>query len=211
LAVTCPLCGFQAGLFSSSGNRFFYRCASCDLIHLSPEQRLQPDAEKKRYCLHQNDSGDVDYRTFLDQLLAPLAQKLSPGTHGLDYGCGPGPTVSVMMRERGFQMSDYDPFFFPDRTVLAESYDFIVCTEVAEHFYYPLKEFDQLNQMLKPGGWLGVMTRLYTQSTPFDSWHYVKDPTHVSIYTARTMSWIAEHCGWKPFFSSETVVLFQKG
>jgi hypothetical protein len=33
--------------------------------------------------------------------------------HGLDYGCGPGPTLSSMFREKGFKMADYDLFFKP--------------------------------------------------------------------------------------------------
>jgi len=210
LSLVCPLCGSQVSPFSSSGSRVFYRCGTCDLIHLSPAQRLSPEAEAERYRLHQNHADDLNYRAFLDRLLQPLTEKLQKRDRGLDYGCGPGPAVEQMMRERGFEMNNYDPFFKPDRAVLDLNYDFITCTETAEHFYYPLKEFDLLNQMLKSGGWLGVMTGLYTQSTPFSSWYYAKDPTHVSIYTSQTMSWIAERYGWKPFFPSENVVLFQK-
>lgn len=210
MSSVCPLCGSQVSLFSSSGKRVFYRCGSCDLIHLSPDQRLQPEAEAQRYRLHQNHADDLNYRAFLDKLLQPLIQKLQPGFHGLDYGCGPGPTVEKMMRERGFEINNYDPFFEPDRSVLDLAYDFIACTEAAEHFYHPLKEFDLLNRMLKPGGWLGVMTGLYTPSVSFSEWYYAKDPTHVSIYTSRTMSWIAARYGWKVFFPSENVILFQK-
>ena len=49
-------------------------------------------------------------------------------------------------------MKLYDPFFYPDKSVLKAHYDFIACTERAEHFHDPFAEFDRLDSLLKPKG-----------------------------------------------------------
>lgn len=206
----CPLCGAASHFYSHSNQRAFCACSVCGLIHLIPEQRLSSAEERARYLLHQNSPNDSEYRAFLDRLLVPLAALLSPGVQGLDYGCGPGPTVSVMMRERGFAMNEYDPFFTADESVLKQQYDFITCTETAEHFFSPKEEFERLDSLLKPGGHLGVMTAVYEQKPAFREWYYAKDPTHVSIYTPQTIRWIADRYGWSFSMAADNAVIFCK-
>ncbi len=36
---------------------------------------------------------------------------------GLDFGCGPGPAISVLMARAGYDMVNFDPNFFPDPVV----------------------------------------------------------------------------------------------
>ncbi|MEI4850515.1 class I SAM-dependent methyltransferase, partial [Klebsiella pneumoniae] len=83
---------------------------------------------------------------------------LGPGARGLDFGCGPGPALATMLREAGMDMALFDPFFYPQASVLERQYDFITCTEVVEHLHRPAEVFRQLDRLLAPGGWLGVMT-----------------------------------------------------
>jgi hypothetical protein len=42
-----------------------------------------------------------------------------------------------MLAEAGHAMALYDPFFRPDPAALERDYDFITCTETAEHFHHP--------------------------------------------------------------------------
>jgi 2-polyprenyl-3-methyl-5-hydroxy-6-metoxy-1,4-benzoquinol methylase len=107
-------------------------------------------------------------------------------------------------------MAVYDPFFAPDRAVLDRSYDFISCTETAEHFHNPADEFDRLEGLLRPGGWLALMTCLHTEETNFGKWYYRKDPTHVVFYAAQTMRQIATIRGWSYEFPANNVVLMRK-
>ena len=186
-------------------------CAACGLAHLDPAQRLARDAELAHYRTHENDPADARYRAFLDRLAAPLTQRVAPPACGLDYGSGPGPTLSVMLAERGYDMAIYDPFFAPDPAPLRQRYDFITCTETAEHFHDPAAEFARLGAMLRPGGWLGVMTQLVQPATvDFANWWYARDPTHVVFYQRRTMRWIADRFGWAVEFEGETVTLFHR-
>ena len=192
-------------------SRQFFNCSVCALIFLAPEYRLSPEEEFRRYQNHQNSPDDQNYRAFLERLTNPLIKNLKPRANGLDYGCGPGPTLSVIMEERGFPTAVYDPCFFKDEKVLTQTYDFITCSEVAEHFWDPRKEFVLFSKLLKPGAWLAVMTEWVKPEQSFESWHYPKDPTHVSFYSPQTMEWIARQYGWKIQMPRENVALFQKG
>jgi len=51
-------------------------------------------------------SADPRYRRFLARLAEPLIAHLPKGARGLDFGCGPGPTLSLMLREAGFACAD---------------------------------------------------------------------------------------------------------
>ncbi len=156
---------------------------------------LTADAELAHYCTHENDVNDPGYRGFLSRLAGPLLQKLPQHASGLDYGCGPGPALAAMLREAGHEVALYDPFFADDKTLLAGTYDFITCTETAEHFHDPASEFAGLAAMLKPGGILAIMTMFQTNDAQFEDWHYRLDPTHVAFYRARTFAVIASQHG----------------
>lgn len=193
----CPLCeSSRIRPYVELQRRRYYICEVCHLVWLCPEQRPDAATERAYYDTHENDPADAGYRAFLDQLVNPLLQRLTAGARGLDYGCGPGPALSVMLREQGFPMTEFDPYFAPVRSVLEQSYDFITCTEAAEHFFTPCEEFARFNRLLCPGGWLGVMTGFRPEDTQFAAWHYRRDPTHVCFYTPQTMRWIACQHGW---------------
>lgn len=107
-------------------------------------------------------------------------------------------------------MKVYDPYFAPDTRVLARPYDFITCSETAEHFFHPGKEFARLDSLLRPGGWLGVMTEILYDDRHFTDWWYVRDPTHVSFYRPETLEWAGGHFGWTIEKPVRNVVLFYK-
>ncbi len=211
----CPLCGSEAEPFHRVSNRAmrrdFVHCGVCDLVSAPRRFHVGPDAERHRYLEHDNDPDDADYRAFLGRLWEHLRPRLEPGSHGMDYGAGPGPALAAMMREDGFEVSLYDKLFHLDRAALARTYDFIVCTETVEHFDDPAREFDTLDRLLKPSGWLGIMTAMLDDWAGFPEWHYHRDPTHVGFYTERVMRWIADRHGWEAEFPRENVTLFRKG
>ena len=207
----CPLClSEQVRDFATTDDKPYRRCEVCQLTFLSWEHHLGKDAELARYQLHENSPDDPRYREFLSHLSTHLIPKLPAGAEGLDFGSGPGPTLSVMLEEQGFRMSLYDPFFAPRPNVLERTYDFITCTETVEHFYQPGKEFWRLDGLLRSGGWLGIMTEMLEPWVDFARWRYHREPTHVCFYKRETMNWIAERHTWKVEFPQKNVTLFQK-
>ena len=208
---TCPLCGAKpVRQFAVVSSKTYWRCDVCHLTFLSPESYLSSEAELARYLLHENSPEDWGYRQFLSRLTDHLTPKLQPGAKGLDFGAGPGPTLSVMLEEAGFPMEIYDPYFAADTAPLERTYDFITCTETIEHFYRPAKEFHQFDQSLRRGGWLGVMTEMLESDDDFVDWWYHSEPTHVCFYKRETMAWIADRYGWRVEYPRKNVTLFYK-
>lgn len=207
----CTLCkSINTSHLYSSEIFDYYICKNCELVFVTPDQRLSPVEEKKRYDQHENDPNDEDYRNFLDQLFTPLHKIVAPKSFGLDYGAGPGPTLSIMFEEAGHSMEIYDPFYAKDPSVLKNKYDFITSTETAEHFYQPSEEFEKLWSLLKPGGYLGIMTLLRPTNIPLSEWHYIKDDTHVSLYTGNTFRWIAQKFRAELSFYGDRVIILKK-
>ena len=210
-ACACPVCRAPAPVpFMSVGAQDYWRCETCEARFLDPRHHLAPTDERAHYAHHENVVDDPGYRGFLGKLATPLLERLAPASRGLDYGCGPGPALAAMLREAGHEVALYDPFFHPDPAALSQSYDFITCTETAEHFHHPADEFDRLERMLAPGGWLAVMTSFQTDDARFATWHYRRDPTHVVFYREATFRVIAAQRGWSCDIPVKDVALMRK-
>ena len=205
----CPLCNATTVVpYHQDRRRDYYQCATCLLVFVPPEQHLNASDEKAEYDRHQNSPHDTGYRHFLGRLFTPLLTKLPAGANGLDFGAGPGPTLSLMFEEAGHPMAIYDVFYAPDTQVLTQSYAFITATEVLEHLAQPGKVLAQLIGQLKPGGYLGLMTKRVTTPAAFTRWHYINDPTHVCFFSEATFKWWAEkHQLTVEFPGNDTVIL----
>ena len=116
-----------------------------------------------------------------------------------------------MMAEMGYSVRNYDPYFSPDEDALMGRYDFITCTETAEHFRNPHKEFSRMVGMLLPGGLLGVLTKMPGEGMPLSGWSYLRDETHIAVYSTQSMHYIARKFGLKADLPAKNVVVFKKG
>lgn len=207
----CTVCeqGTLVGFRAVSGKRYL-RCPLCEATLMAQESWLSAEEERAVYDLHNNDPGDSGYRAFLEKLAVPMIERISSGAVGLDFGCGPGPALAEILRESAMDVALYDPFFYPEPSVLDQQYDFITCTEVVEHLHHPAKVFAQLDGLLKPGGWLGIMTCFQTCDERFDNWHYRRDPTHVVFYREATLRLIAKRMAWIMSVPCKDVAVFHK-
>lgn len=203
----CRLCDATARHFGAAHGRKYYRCPQCDAVFADHASLLAPAQERERYLEHRNDPTP-EYEAFLARLAHPLSQKLRAGDEGLDFGCGPVPVMALVFKRMGFSQTSYDPFFFPDGEPLNRTYDFITCSETAEHFVQPSREFALLQSLLKPGGKLGVMTQWQPGWETFWQWHYPRDPTHVFFYNEKTFRFVARRFGWQAEFFPRGVVIF---
>lgn len=209
--MNCIVCNNESTKsFQTKDSKTYWKCRFCLAKFLDPSMYIELDIEKERYLEHDNRVDDESYRSFLSRLACPLQEKLSSGAKGLDFGCGHGPVLAAMLQSEGFEVDLYDPFFFPDKKVLSKKYHFISCTETVEHFHNPFQEFNTLDSLLEPGGWLGIMTSFLTTDDAFESWYYRRDPTHVTFYSEKTFEVIAEQRNWGYEIKSKDIVLLYK-
>ena len=209
--MDCPLCDSGENFpFHRDRRREYLRCQNCQLVFVPSSAWLSPQAELAEYQLHENDPTDAGYRHFLSRLALPLLERLPAPASGLDFGCGPGPALAQMLTEAGHRVALYDPFFAPDRDTLAASYDFITATEVVEHLQRPGTELAGLWDALRPGGYLGIMTKLVLDAEAFANWHYKNDPTHICFFSRQSWHWWAAQQGAGLEIVGADVILLQK-
>ena len=207
-SLPCPLCVDAAPRFHEEHGRHFHLCAECGLVFVDPAEHPTPDAAAARYARHQNDPRDARYRDHLARLADPLCLKAAAGARALDYGSGPTPALAGMLRERGYQVTAWDPIYAAAPEALVGCYDVIACCEVVEHFRAPAREFVRLAGLLAPDGWLGVMTHLLAGPEALPGWWYARDPTHLVFYQQRTMEWLAARFCWDLESPAPDVTLF---
>jgi SAM-dependent methyltransferase len=206
----CLLCGGDAAPWFTDGSRDYLRCGHCGFVHVPAAQRLCLEAERAYYLTHRNAVDDPGYRAWLSRLATPLLERLRPPASGLDFGCGAEPALAAMLAEAGFEMSLYDPQFAPDTNVLTREWDFITATEVLEHLHRPAAELERLWSLLRPGGWLAVMTRRVPALADFERWHYRRDPTHIGFFAEQSFAWLAARWQARLELLGDDVALLRK-
>ena len=212
LSNICPLCKkIQSSDYYIDKNREYLHCDYCQLVYVSAEFHLSAPEERKQYDCHDNNPEDQHYRKFLSRLFNPMLKRLEKQSCGLDFGSGPGPTLSVMFEEIGFTVFIYDKFYACDESVFEKEYDFVTATEVIEHLANPAEELNRLLTRIKPGGYLGIMTKLVDTRERFKSWHYKNDLTHICFYSQETFLWIAQKYHLHVEFIGADVIILQKG
>lgn len=210
--MVCPLCECdQIEAFEKDSKRSwnYWHCGSCDLVFRDPQSYLSLLQEKTRYQSHNNSIENHGYVRFLSPVVETLKPFVGEKDKGLDYGCGPGPIMDQLFADIGVEIDLYDPFFYPNKN-LQDQYDFITCTEVAEHFYHPGTELQKLNKLLKPGGYLLIMTEVRPKDKPFLEWGYRMDPTHVCFYSEKVWQWLSERWGYQVLHQDRRIALLQK-
>ncbi|KAA0446159.1 MAG: class I SAM-dependent methyltransferase [Candidatus Thioglobus sp.] len=210
MGKNCPLCSADSKPYYQDSAAEYLHCTRCDLVFVPPLFHLSADEEKKRYDQHQNNPNDQRYRQFLAQLVTPVSKYIKPGSKGLDFGSGPGPTLSVMLTKYGCQMDLFDKFYANNLAVFNNKYDFICATEVVEHLNNPKFELQRLLEILKSGGVLALMTQMINEKVEFSSWYYKNDPTHICFFSKQTMRYLAKIYGTKLELYGDNVALFIK-
>lgn len=186
-----------------------YKCHHCQLVFSDAASHLPPIVEKQRY--QKSGRGKQPALTqFLISLISQCEQDSNTPLSGLNFGRVLEPNSLSNIGYHQHKLSQYDPFFAPDHELLKQHYDYICCYKVFEHFRFPFKEWSLLGDMLKPGGWLAISTKLLTDIGSFDKWHHKNNLTHVSFYQRSTFEYLAQQAGFKLLFAPNDLILVQK-
>ncbi len=208
----CRLCNADTNeiILLHDKQKKYYKCTDCYYIFVGKSHLLDSESEKKRYELHKNHKNDQGYISFLSKVINPLLESIKTNMIGLDYGCGPAPVVSEILKENKIHCEYYDPYFYP-KDIPDEKYDYIISTECFEHFYYPSKEINIINSHIKKDGYLAIMTGFWNESILSREWYYAMDPTHTGFYCQRTIDYIAHNWNYRIIYNDlKSVVILQK-
>ncbi|MGM0478441.1 MAG: class I SAM-dependent methyltransferase [Bacteroidota bacterium] len=188
--MNCPLC--QTPLVDKIDPEYF-DCGKCRALVKDRAFYVNTDEELKVYKKHDNDVEDPRYQNFTSPIWKFILEHHQPGEKALDFGCGTGPVITHVLRKHGYEnINLYDPFFYPEKAVLDQQYDYIFSCEVVEHFAAPREEYEKLLNKIKRGGRLLLMTHPYDGKIPLPKWYYRRDPTHIFIHRKATFEYIAD-------------------
>lgn len=195
--LLCPLCGGSSVLYHIFREREFRRCGNCLSVFTNPKDYLTPEAEKAHYECHENNPDDLRYQKFVSPVTDAILRDFGPQHKGLDFGSGTGSPIVKVLEDSRYDITQYDLFFHNNPNLLQQRYDYIACSETAEHFKEPFKEFELLRGLLLPDGKLYVMTDMLDDNRDFAAWYYKTDPTHVFLYHPKAFQWIKDAFGFR--------------
>ena len=203
----CPLCNSDSSPFYKED---YYCCNNCQGIFVPKTKFLNLENEKARYEEHNNDENDPAYQNFVSPITRAIFNNFSKNHQGLDFGSGKSSPISKVLRDQGYKIEEYDPFFYNIPKLLDKKYDYIAACEVIEHFNNPHKEFKLLFDLLNTNGVLYCMTSIYNKSINFPSWYYRRDPTHVFMYQAKTLDYIQKAFTFRRVIIEDRLIQFFK-
>jgi 2-polyprenyl-3-methyl-5-hydroxy-6-metoxy-1,4-benzoquinol methylase len=96
---------------------------------------------------------------------------------------------------------------------LSEAFDVVFSTECFEHFHQPAQTISEIMTMVKKGGYLGIMSEVWTETDRFSSWYYTRDDTHVIFFHEETFDWLCAKHGLRRIWSDgkRTTILQKLG
>lgn len=204
---SCILCGTETKRIVHPTFGDYHSCPKCEFISKDERHLLSEKEEVTIYNYHENSIDDPKYveffYKFLNDAVFPYVKKEE--VRGLDFGSGPSPVLSQLLgRYHGYDMDIYDLYYAPEKVYEGKIYDLITTTEVVEHLRNPMAYFRLFAKLLKPGGVLAVMTLFHlNDEAAFLDWHYIRDHTHISFYTPKTMNYIASQVGLKVIYTND--------
>jgi len=197
--MNCKICKSNTlRLEDAALKKIYYYCPHCEYISLDPTSILSLTEEKKAYDHHQNSLENEGYVQMFENFLDFFWTEITCKKEFLDFGSGPTPVLSELLKRRGATVTCYDKFYQPNTPFKQHSYDAITSTEVFEHLKDPLSVLSLFHGILKPQGIVALMTLFHANNqTHFKEWWYKRDPTHITFYTPKTIAIMADICGFE--------------
>jgi len=207
-AMNCPLCNEISSHFCDTNKKSYFKCPKCKGIFIGNDFLPDYNFEKSRYSEHNNDINDTRYQNFVSPIVNAILKDYNKNNIGLDFGAGTGPVISKMLNDNDYKIFQYDPFFYNNKDLLQNKYDYIACCEVIEHFHKPEKEFTLLKNIMNKNAKLYCMTKLYSKDIDFNLWYYKNDPTHVFFYQIETLKFIACKYNFSDLYINNSLIIF---
>lgn len=198
--MKCKICAQKVKEFEDIQlQKTFYHCENCELIFLDKNFYITSEKEKSQYDNHNNSIEDTGYVQMFENFLDFFWEEVNATTEEvLDFGSGPGPVLSTLIKRRGKKCDIYDKFFQPKKVYQDKKYHLITSTEVFEHLEDPKSMLEFFKTILHSGGYVALMTLFHTnEKEDFLKWWYRRDPTHITFFRPKSFEILASQCGFK--------------
>jgi hypothetical protein len=192
--MRCLICNQDAIVIYFEPKKWeFSHCKKCEYFFKNPKYYVDQDTELNQYNNHNNtidSQGYVDmFEKFIDSTFGTYIDAINDV---LEFGSGPGPVLSELLKRRALNVDIYDKFFSPKKVYEGKKYDLITSTEVIEHIDNPKEIFEFFATHIKKGGYLALMTQFHSNDAKeFLEWWYKNDPTHISFFRPHTFEVLA--------------------
>lgn len=210
----CKICNCNTTVIKDAKYvKIYYRCEECDYIFLDDIHYLDAGLEKEHYDNHENNLESLGYVDMFENLIEEFisidAKEIKTA---LDFGCGEGEVLPILLERRGIFCDRYDLFYFPQKVYKNKKYDLIVSTEVIEHLASPLDTLKELLLHLNKDGYLLLMTYFHpSDDEKFLKWFYIKDITHIGFFSIKTFEYMASELSLKIIkHNSKNSIMFRK-
>lgn len=210
----CKICNCNTTVIKDAKSvKIYYRCEECDYIFLDDKHYLDASFEKEHYDNHENNLESLGYVNMFENLIEEFvdidAKEIKTA---LDFGCGEGEVLPILLERRGIFCDRYDLFYFPQKVYKNKKYDLIVSTEVIEHLASPLETLKELLLHLNKDGYLLLMTYFHpSDDEKFLKWFYIKDITHIGFFSIKTFEYMASELGLNMIkHNSKNSIMFRK-
>ena len=212
--MNCLICKNNTITIEDKKNNWkFFHCKRCEFIFKNPANYVDENDELKQYKNHNNtmeSRGYVEmFEKFMDATFKPYIKEIKTV---LEFGSGPGPVFSELLKREDLKVDIYDKFFSPQKIYTGKKYDLITSTEVIEHIDNPLEIFNFFALHIKKDAYLALMTQFHTNDAEeFKKWWYKNDPTHICFFKPHTFEVLASMSGFKVIkHDSKKSVLLKK-
>lgn len=210
----CKICNNKTkNILDIKTKKKYHQCLNCEYIYLDKEFYVDNMAEKKHYDKHHNNFESIGYvkmfNDLIDEFIEPNIKDIKTA---LDFGCGEGEVLPILLERHKIECDRYDIFYFPKKVYIDKKYDLIVSTEVFEHLTNPLKILKELLSHIKSDGYLLLMSAFHPDSDKeFLKWWYIRDITHIGFFNITTFNHIASEFNLNIInHNNKNIILFKK-
>ncbi len=203
--MRCKICNCETKLWKNPRYEQSYdACPHCEGIFLNARFYPSKQTEQNIYANHHNSLENEGYVRMFENFIDFFWDTLHVKEEWLDFGSGPTPVLSELLRRRDVRVDCYDKWYQPKKIYVDKIYDVITSTEVFEHLDDPIAVLSELNAHLRQGGIVALMTLFHPKNeADFFQWWYRRDPTHITFYTPKTIETMAKKCGFEMMRSDE--------
>ncbi|MCW8894966.1 class I SAM-dependent methyltransferase [Sulfurimonas sp.] len=210
----CKICQSDTDVISDKKTqKIYHTCLTCEYIFLDEKFYIDETHEKKHYDKHHNNFESLGYVQMFDNLIDEFIEpnKNSINT-ALDFGCGEGEVLPILLENRNISCDRYDLFYFPKKIYEDKEYDLITSTEVVEHLANPLEMLKKLLSHVKRNGYLLLMSAFHpSDDEKFLKWWYIRDITHIGFFNMSTFKYLAKELNMKIInHNNKNIIIFQK-